>query len=320
MLYSNSPKTLKPWLLVTGTHRFPGNLLLPSLRKAYRLVLVGQSSGNAGDVCVDQLQDVDPKLPLYGVLFFSQYTPLDKQWTSKKQQELLNSRRLEVNDLMDYLAQRDCRPNFVILESSINIYGVRKDKRLFECATTQPFFISKFYSEAERLAQTRASDLNIRLVPIRLGHVLSNQKGLATRAMQIFGNDEQWLSWIHEHDFVRLVLFIMNNPRVDRPVNVCSAHPQTYKGFCDLMKETGRRVWPLRLPAPIAAVGAESRSQLLCNSHRALPGEALKHGFCFDYKTMEAALAALSQESFESLTIDADVEPAMTMKNATAKS
>ena len=322
MLYSaSSINNHKPWLLVIGTQRFPGALLLPALRENYRLIMVGGTSDDGNDVCVKDLKDVDCNLPVHGVLFFSQYTPLDQQWTTKKQAQLLDQRRLEINRLMAFVAKLSLKPEFVVMESSINIYGVRKDKRLFECATAQPFFISKFYHEAERIAQQRAAELNVRVVPLRLGHILSNQKGIATRAMQIFGSDDQWLSWIHEQDFVRLVVFVMNNSRVDRPVNVCSAHPERYKTFCNLMKDTGRRVWPLRLPAAMAPSGAESRGQLLCNGHRALPGEALKHGFCFDYKTLDTALTALTQQSLETLTKETGLEPSITAaKKATAKS
>lgn len=103
--------------------------------------------------------------------------------------------------------------------------------------------------------------------------------GLGGRA----GNGRQFISWIHEHDFVRAVRFLIEN-NIAGTVNVCSPNPLPNAEF---MREL-RRAWGTRIGLPASKwmleVGAffmRTETELILKSRRAVPARLLQHGFEF---------------------------------------
>ncbi|MEM7282945.1 MAG: DUF1731 domain-containing protein [Pseudomonadota bacterium] len=310
----------KPTLLIVGANQLPTPQLLPTLRQKHRLVLLDPAdAGNSDDLHVSKLSQIDDNLDIDGCIFFSEVRPFSRRWTERNQKHLLSQQRKEILELMGFFENRTTAPSFILMDSSTNLYGLRKHKRIFECATTQPIFISRFYQQAEALAQARARKLGSRLVPLRMGQVLSASGGIASQPFQIFGDNTQWLPWIHERDFVSLVSFVIDNPRVHQAVNVCSAHPETLEYFGQELRASRPKRWSLKLPQVLISNFVGSRGRLLWNGQRALPGEALKHGFVFEYKKLPEALHALARDA-ESLATRVEIDTQVTSKKAAAES
>jgi uncharacterized protein (TIGR01777 family) len=45
------------------------------------------------------------------------------------------------------------------------------------------------------------------------------------------GDGRQWVSWVHEADFVRAVMFLIDREDLDGPVNVCAPNPLSNRDF-----------------------------------------------------------------------------------------
>ena len=96
----------------------------------------------------------------------------------------------------------------------------------------------------------------------------------------------QYVSWIHDQDFVRAVLWLIDHPELDGPVNLASPNPLPQAEFMRVL----RQAWgmPIGLPATawMAAIGAlvlQTETELILKSRRVTPGRMLAAGFKFQF-------------------------------------
>ncbi|SDP03478.1 epimerase [Lentzea jiangxiensis] len=101
----------------------------------------------------------------------------------------------------------------------------------------------------------------------------------------------QYVSWIHDDDFVRAVALLISEP-ISGAVNLAAPHPLPHRDF---MREL-RRAWrvPVGLPATrlMAGIGAfalRSDTELLLKSRRVTPGRLVEAGFGFHFPNWRAA-------------------------------
>jgi len=102
----------------------------------------------------------------------------------------------------------------------------------------------------------------------------------------------QYISWIHETDFIRAVSFLVARDDIEGIVNVASPDPVPNREF---MAEL-RRAWgaPIGLPAnrlllEIAAAFMRTETELILKSRRVVPARLLREGFVFEHPGWPAA-------------------------------
>ncbi len=112
------------------------------------------------------------------------------------------------------------------------------------------------------------------------------------------GSGKQYVSWIHDQDFVRAVLWLIEHEELSGPVNLAAPNPLPYADFM----RTLRAAWgmPIGLPATrwmleIGAVFLQTETELVLKSRRVIPGRLLDSGFPFNYPTWEQAAQDLCQ-------------------------
>jgi uncharacterized protein (TIGR01777 family) len=100
------------------------------------------------------------------------------------------------------------------------------------------------------------------------------------------GDGRQYVSWIHETDFVRAVYWLIENDGVTGPVNLAAPHPLPNTDFMRILRES----WGTRLGLPstrwmleIGAVLLRTETELILKSRRVVPTRLLEHGFTFQY-------------------------------------
>ncbi|MEV4630337.1 TIGR01777 family oxidoreductase [Micromonospora sp. NPDC049523] len=96
----------------------------------------------------------------------------------------------------------------------------------------------------------------------------------------------QYMSWIHDRDFVRAVEFLLAHDGVTGPVNLASPNPLPYRAFmAGLRQATGVRVGlpATRWMAELGAFVLRSDTELLLKSRRAVPARLLDEGFTFEH-------------------------------------
>lgn len=156
--------------------------------------------------------------------------------------------------------------------------------------------------------QERADTPATRKVALRTAMVMSPQPGgafTALRRMAKLGlggpvaGGGQYLSWLHEDDFVRAVFFLLTSD-IAGPVNLAAPNPVPQRDF---MRDL-RRAYkiPFGLPATrwMAEIGAwaiRSDTELLLKSRRVVPTRLLDAGFVFDHPTWPEAARDLARRA-----------------------
>ncbi|MET8638061.1 TIGR01777 family oxidoreductase [Streptomyces sp. NPDC004096] len=161
--------------------------------------------------------------------------------------------------------------------------------------------IAKNWEQAQAEAWTPAT----RKVALRAAMVMSPDHGgvfdvlLKLARLGLGGpvaGGAQYVSWIHDEDFVRAVEFLIAREDLDGPVNLASPRPLPQREFMRAL----RAAWgvPVGLPATrwMAELGAfalRSDTELLLKSRRVVPGRLRAAGFTFAYPEWDKAVADL---------------------------
>jgi hypothetical protein len=117
------------------------------------------------------------------------------------------------------------------------------------------------------------------------------------------GDGRQYVSWIHERDFVRAADWLIEHEDLCGPVNLASPHPVPNAEFM----RTLRSAWgaPFGLPATawmleIGAFFLRTETELVLKSRRVVPGRLLESGFSFNYPAWQQAAEELCRRWRES--------------------
>ena len=119
------------------------------------------------------------------------------------------------------------------------------------------------------------------------------------------GSGKQFVSWIHDQDFLRSIDYLIAHEDLDGAINIASPNPVPNAEFmADLRKAWGTRIG---LPASkwmleIGAVFLRTETELILKSRRVVPGRLLGHGFQFDFPEWSAAAHDLVQRRGKRIT------------------
>ncbi|MQY36481.1 Epimerase family protein [Streptomyces sp. RB17] len=150
-------------------------------------------------------------------------------------------------------------------------------------------------------AQSEAPTPATRKVALRSAMVMSPDRGgvfdvlLGLVRLGLGGpvaGGAQYVSWIHDEDFVRAVEFLIDRDDIDGPVNLASPGPLPHRDFMRILRAA--RGVPVGLPATrwMAELGAfalRSDTELLLKSRRVVPGRLSAAGFDFAYPEWQQA-------------------------------
>jgi len=102
------------------------------------------------------------------------------------------------------------------------------------------------------------------------------------------GDGRQYVSWIHDEDFSRAVLWLVEHEEIEGVVNLAAPNPVPYAEFMRVL----RAAWgmPFGLPAAkwMVEIGTfllRSESELVLKSRRVIPSKLLQSAFVFRYPT-----------------------------------
>jgi NAD dependent epimerase/dehydratase family enzyme len=112
--------------------------------------------------------------------------------------------------------------------------------------------------------------------------------GLGGRA----GSGKQFVSWIHDSDFIRAIEFLISRDNLSGAVNLASPNPLPNAEFMRPL----RRAWgmPIGLPATnwmleFGAFFLRTETELILKSRQVVPTRLIENGFEFQFPTWEAA-------------------------------
>lgn len=293
-------------IVITGAGGYLGSVLAPFLSaEGHEVVLVARreldfplpqnarfcrwDGENLGDFA-REIDGADAVINLAGRSVNCRYNEQNKR-------EILES-RLMTTRLVAEAIEAAKNPPRVWLNASGAIYQDQRKKDLDENSALGEGFsveVCKAWEGAlfeSDLPQTRRVALRIALIfgkTAPVFKVFARLTKLGLGGAQ--GDGGQYVSWIHERDCVRAILFLLEND-LSGPVNVCAPSPLPNRDFMRAVRRAFQV--PFGLPAPaiamkIGAVFLQTETELALKSRRVVPKRLLEAGFRFDFGTWNEA-------------------------------
>lgn len=224
------------------------------------------------------------------------------RWTETRRREIKQSRALSARLIGERLSRLPHKVQAFISASATGYYESDPGMLITEDAPAAGDFLGEVCQAWEQEAR-QISTLGIRVVILRTGVVLDDPRGLLARLAGplrfglavIPGNGEQWLSWIHRKDLIRLYACAMETPGMQGIFNAVSPFPVTMQQMVGelarLMK--GHFYVPVYAPAFLwKTVWGEKGAEVL-KSRKVSAAKLLQTGFEFSFPTLGSALKAI---------------------------
>lgn len=111
------------------------------------------------------------------------------------------------------------------------------------------------------------------------------------------GSGEQYFSWLHIVDFLRILDFLLRREDIRGIVNCAAPNPLVNRDFMRLLRQTVGAPFGLRTPVWALRFGArfilKTEVELVLKSRKVVPERLLREGFSFCFPTVQAALSDL---------------------------
>ncbi len=289
---------------VSGANGLIGSALSSSLLQAgHQVTRIVRSRTNhaaadllwnpeAAEIEGDKLEGVDAVVHLAGENIAA------RRWQPAQKEKIRLSRINGTKLLAETIRRLKNPPRVVVSGSAIGFYGNRRAQVLTEQSPPGDGFLAEVCRAWEQ-AIAPAREKGVRIVNLRTGVVLSTKSGALAKMLPIFrlggggiiGDGHQYMSWISLDDEVQAILHIIQTDTVIGPVNCVAPNPVTNAEFTQTLAKALHRPAILPLPAFAAKILlGEMADELLLASQRCQPEKLLKHGYTFQYPTLEDAL------------------------------
>ncbi len=237
------------------------------------------------------------------------------RYNAKNRKEIMESRVQSTQAIGEAIRQSARPPRVWLQSSTATIYAHRYDAPNDETtgilggnepSVPDTWRFSIAVAEAWERAATAIETPQTRKVLLRSAMTMSPDRGgvfdvllgLVRKGLGgTNGDGKQYVSWIHEHDFVRAVKWLIEH-EMEGPVNLSSPEPLPNAEFM----ATLRRAWGTKIGLPAAkwmlelgAIFLKTETELILKSRRVVPGRLLEAGFEFNYPHWKEASADLCQ-------------------------
>ena len=209
----------------------------------------------------------------------------------------------------DAISRASNPPRVWLQASTATIYAHTYDKGNDEaggivgCSSDAPdtWWFSNEVVASWETAANEAITPNTRKVLLRSALVMSPDRGGVFDTLLTLvryglggrsGDGRQYISWIHDQDFIRSILWLIEHDEIDGPVNLTSPNPLPNGEFMKAL----RAAWGISFGLPatewMLEVGAfvmQTETELILKSRRVIPGRLLDGGFVFQFSTWPEA-------------------------------
>lgn len=237
------------------------------------------------------------------------------RYTAENLQQMMRSRIDSARVVGEAIAKAETPPKVWLQMSTATIYAHRfdaaNDEETGVIGGKEPD-VPGYWAYSVEIAKRWEAELNAAVTPhtrkvaMRAAIVMSPDRGGAFDYLSWLarlglggatGGGRQYVSWIHDDDFVRAVAMLIREP-VEGAVNLAAPNPVPNKDFMRELRRAWRR--PVGLPATrwMAEVGAfaiRSDTELLLKSRRVVPGRLTQAGFEFHFPNWREAAQNLAE-------------------------
>jgi len=286
----------KEHCLIVGGTGFVGTALVDELlRLGWRVTLLSRTAGPAQSGCTRVQSLAAINTPVDAVVNLAGASLAGQRWSPRYKQEIIDSRLDSLENILDWIAQQPSPPKALVQASAIGYYGHQEGELDERCGPGQGFSSELCQAIEARLSSEPATTV------IRLGVVLERAGGALPELAATFrfgiasylGDGQQMLSWIHRHDAVSAIIFLVSN-QMTGVYNLTAPKPVSHRELTCALQKRFDTYLSVKVPGVLArALIGEMADDLLLNGQTVLPRRLLREGFRFTYPELDTALAAV---------------------------
>ncbi len=236
---------------------------------------------------------------------------VDCRYNEANRREIKNSRVITTGLVGQAIARAGHPPRLWLNASTATIYRHSIDRVMdeqaaeagvHEAGAPDSWAFSIDVATSWERALFAASTPHTRRVALRSSMVMNPDAGsVFDRLLHLvrlglggtLGAGNQFVSWIHEADFLRAVEFVMETESLNGPVNICSPCPVPNRFFMRCLRHAWCSSY-IGLPSPswalrIGAMLTGTETELILKSRRVVPGRLTQAGFEFHFPSWRAA-------------------------------
>jgi len=239
---------------------------------------------------IDKLPEMDIVINLAGESL------AEKRWTSSVKEEIKDSRVRTNRAIVTAINNSVIEPELLISASAVDYYGPRQDEKITEKEKAGDSFLARVCRAWEEEAY-KVQNESTRVVTTRFGVVLGEEGALQRMVLPFklyvggpVGRGEQWLSWIHIQDLVKMIRFIMENQDLTGPVNAVSPDPVRMKDFSKTLGNVLNKPSWLPVPEFMLKIVLGQMSEVLLQGQRVYPEKISHTEFEFNFPEVKSAL------------------------------
>ncbi|MEW6053182.1 MAG: TIGR01777 family oxidoreductase [Nitrospirota bacterium] len=217
-------------------------------------------------------------------------------WNKKARQAIRESRIAVNRNLVDFLSGLGQKPKVFVSASAVGFYGNRGDSELLEHEGPGQGFLADVCKAWEAEAR-RAEKAGMRSVQVRTAPVLLKTGGILSQLLKsmhfgftlMFGSGNQWFSWIHMTDLLRIYYAAATDPDISGPVNASAPNPVHFRDFVDHLRKYKKAV-VVPFPVFMLKLILQETADVVLFSQRMIPGKMQEKKFLFTYPLLDDAL------------------------------
>jgi len=226
----------------------------------------------------------------------------DKRWTTARKKAILDSRVDTSALIVKSLKDNPNKVKAIVAASAIGWYGPDNEKSIQTGFVETDPVDSSFLGDTCKLweeSMNPVKEMGIRLVTIRIGIVFNNKGGALAEfikparfgAAAILGDGKQMVSWIHQQDLNRLMLFALEQEQVIGVYNAVAPDPVNNATLTKAIAQRFHK-WsiPFNVPSFVLKIMLGEMSIEVLKSAKVSAAKIIAAGFSFDYASMDEAL------------------------------
>ena len=223
----------------------------------------------------------------------------DKRWSKERKQEILESRTLTSNLLFEQLKSEQHQVKTIITASAIGIYGMDTGASLI----TEEGEIGNDYlaqvTKAWEASTSQFSEINIRLVQLRIGVVLNKVGGALKELMKPpiaapLSTGNQFMSWIHFEDLCNMFLWALKNEHIQGAYNAVTPNSLTNRAFTKKAARIFKKPFvPIPVPKFLLNIILGEMADIVSGGSKISSDKIEKAGFEYKFTDFEAAVKDL---------------------------
>ena len=298
-------------ILVTGGTGFIGKPLLHYLMaKGTEIIVLTRdaakkaTANNASVTYITNLSEIADSDKIDAIVNLAGEPLAAKRWSEQRKELFIASRIGTTRNLLALVERLHDKPHVLVNGSAIGYYGPQDASELGEDADFVDCFAHRLCQQWENEAQ-KFEPYGLRVCCLRIGIVLGSHGGPLQELRKSFdfkiatqmGQGDQWMSWIHIEDLIRIIGLLLVSPDIDGPVNGTAPTPVTNREFCDIFSTIKQPLLKISLPAwLLRIIIGEMSDEVLVTGQRVIPRKLLDYGFNFQYPRLGDALKSLLGE------------------------